>query len=172
MVKEVELIKIRLNKITVDLRIESLIAPFQNKVRGYHHIPVTNYDELPNILVFNSGKKIYLVDGWDRYVIARNSEKEEVESEVIFGSLREAIQFSLSRADQIYPRIRTVPRSKYVPDTFHRYIKACINDPKWGQLSDRWIARMCGVSLGLVNKLHQEIIEEMYREVTEEELVQ
>ena len=171
MVKKTDLIKIRLNKITVDLRIESLIAPFQNKVRGYRHILVTNYDELPNILVFNSGKKIYLVDGWERYKIARDSKKEEIECEVKFGSLREAIQFSLSRADQIYPRIRTTPRTKYRPDTIHRYIKACINDPKWGQLNDRWIARMCGVSYALVRKMHQEITEEIFQKDSEEEFV-
>lgn len=111
------------------------------------------------------------MDGWDRYEIARSNKNEEIECEIIFGSLREAIQFSLSKAEQIHPNRRALPRSRYRPDTIHRYIKACINDPKWGQLSDRWIARMCGVSHALVSKMHQELTDEMYQKVTEEELV-
>jgi len=162
-----KLIKVRLNKITVDIRIESLIAPFQDRIKGRYYPPITNtkYNELPHIVAFNDGKHIYLVDGWFQYRAAKLAKIDEVECEIIFGTLREAIKFSLSRAVQVNPR------SRYRPEFIHKRIKACINDPKWGQLSDRWIARMCGVSHALVDKMHNEIREEMCRKVTEEELV-
>jgi hypothetical protein len=167
MLTNTKLIKVRLNKLTVDIRIESLIAPFQNRIRGRYCPPITNtkYHELPHIVAFNNGKHIYLVDGWFKYRAAKRAKIDEVECEIIFGTLREATQYSLSRADQVNPR------SRYGSEFIHKRIRACINDPKWGQLSDRWIARMCGVSNALVNKIHNEIIEEICRRVTEEELV-
>jgi len=105
------------------------------------------------------------VDGWFKYRAAKLAKIDEIECEIIFGTLREAIKFSLSIADQVNPK------SRYGPEFIHKRIKACINDLKWGQLSDRWIARMCGVSHALVDKMHHEIIEEMCQKVTEEELV-
>ena len=167
MFTNMELIKVRVNKIALDLRIESLITPFQDRIRGSYYPPSINttYKELPHIVVFNNGKHIYLVDGWRKYRAAKQARIDEIECEIIFGSLREAIRYSLSQAEKVNRKV------SYKSEFTRTRIKACINDPKWGQLSDRWIARMCGVSHALVNKMHNEIIEEMCRGVTEEELV-
>ena len=162
-----KLIKVRLNKITVNIRIESLIAPFQDRIKGRYYPPITNtkYNELPHIVAFNDGKHIYLVDGWFQYRAAKLAKIDEVECEIIFGTLREAIQYTLSGADKIKP--------KFQRNTEHKrsLVMWCIDDPEWGQMSERWIARMCSVSPALVSKVYQEKIEEMCREVAEEEPV-
>jgi len=164
MLTNYKLVKVRLNKITVDRRIKSLIAVFCDTINGYYH---THYDheKLSNIVVFNDSKKLYLAYGWHRYETAKKDGKEEVECEIIFGTLREAIQYTLSRANKIKPKLQCNTEHK------RSLVMWCMDDPEWGQMSERWIARMCSVSPALVSKVYQEKIEEMCSGVAEEESV-
>jgi len=139
---------LRLKKITLDKKIQPRVALSQDTINEYYEAHI-NGDEFPNIVVFEDKKgKFYLADGWHRLKAAEKAKITEMESDVIAGSFRDALKYSLS-ANAKHGLNRSQSDRRLAVET-------CMNDPEWCQRTARGIAKLCGVSHHLVNTIYKE----------------
>jgi len=99
------------------------------------------------LVVFFDGKKYYLADGFHRYFAAKRANRTSVPCEVINGTLREAIKYSLG-ANSKHGLRRTNEDKRTA-------VEFALADKEWGQLSSRAIADLCGVSHTFVDRCRE-----------------
>ena len=101
--------------------------------------------EFPPISVVHDGNEYYLSDGFHRLLAAQRAGKASINCDVITGTLRDAILYSLS-ANSSHGLRRTVEDRR-------KAVMTMLEDFEWGEWSDREIARQCHVSHPFVAKL-------------------
>ena len=101
--------------------------------------------EFPPISVVHDGNEYYLSDGFHRLLAAQKAGKASINCDVITGTLRDAILYSLS-ANSSHGLRRTVEDRR-------KAVMTMLEDFEWGEWSDREIARQCHVSHPFVAKL-------------------
>ena len=104
--------------------------------------------EFPPISVVHDGTDYYLSDGFHRLLAAQKAGKASINCDVITGTLRDAILYSLSANSQHGLR-RTIEDKR-------KAVLTMLEDFEWGDpdaWSDRDIARQCHVSHPFVSKL-------------------
>lgn len=101
--------------------------------------------EFPPISVVHDGNDYYLSDGFHRLLAAQRAGKASINCDVIAGTLRDAILYSLSANSQHGLRRTVEDRRKAV--------MTMLEDFEWGEWKDREIARQCHVSHPFVAKL-------------------
>lgn len=104
--------------------------------------------EFPPIVVVHDGNEYYLSDGFHRLLAAQKAGKASINCDVITGTLRDAILYSLS-ANASHGLRRTI-------DDKRKAVMTMLEDFEWGDIehwSDRDIARQCHVSHPFVAKL-------------------
>lgn len=101
--------------------------------------------EFPPISVVHDGTEYYLSDGFHRLLAAQRAGKASINCDVLTGTLRDAILYSLSANSQHGLRRTVEDRRKAV--------MTMLEDFEWGEWSDREIARQCHVSHPFVAKL-------------------
>ena len=101
--------------------------------------------EFPPISVVHDGNEYYLSDGFHRLLAAQRAGKASINCDVITGTLRDAILYSLS-ANASHGLRRTVEDRR-------KAVMTMLEDFEWGEWSDREIARQCHVSHPFVAKL-------------------
>ena len=115
--------KLRLKQITLDKKIQPRVALSQDTINEYCEAHI-NGDEFPNIVVFEDKKgKFYLADGWHRLKAAEKAKITEMECNVINGSWRDALKYSLS-ANAKHGLNRSQSDRRLAVET-------CMNDPEW-----------------------------------------
>lgn len=101
--------------------------------------------EFPPISVVHDGNEYYLSDGFHRLLATQKAGKASINCDVITGTLRDAILYSLS-ANSSHGLRRTVEDRR-------KAVMTMLEDFEWGEWSDREIARQCHVSHPFVAKL-------------------
>lgn len=101
--------------------------------------------EFPPISVVHDGNEYYLSDGFHRLLAAQRAGKASINCDVITGTLRDAILYSLS-ANSSHGLRRTVEDRR-------KAVMTMLEDFEWSEWSDREIARQCHVSHPFVAKL-------------------
>ena len=104
--------------------------------------------EFPPISVVHDGNEYYLSDGFHRLLAAQRAGKASINCDVITGTLRDAILYSLS-ANASHGLRRTVEDRR-------KAVMTMLEDFEWGDQelwSDREVARQCHVSHPFVAKL-------------------
>ncbi len=111
-----------------------------------------DFERSPLPLLFFDGRCYYPGDGHHRLEAARLSQLEALPCEVCPGSLREAQFFSNTEANKYHGKQLTRQ------DKRHR-VQNLLVDPEWTLMSDREIARYCGVSAPFVGNVRKSLIE-------------
>lgn len=101
--------------------------------------------EFPPISVVHDGNEYYLSDGFHRLLAAQKAGKASINCDVLTGTLRDAILYSLS-ANSSHGLRRTVEDRR-------KAVMTMLEDFEWSEWSDREIARQCHVSHPFVAKL-------------------
>ena len=101
--------------------------------------------EFPPISVVYDGTEYYLSDGFHRLLAAQRSGKASINCDVLTGTLRDAILYSLS-ANASHGLRRTLEDRR-------KAVMTMLEDFEWSEWSDREIARQCHVSHPFVAKM-------------------
>jgi hypothetical protein len=99
----------------------------------------------PAVRVYFDGVKHYLADGFHRYHAHRKAGKGAIEADVISGTLREAILYSLGANDS--HGLRRTNADK------HKAVMTMLQDFEWQEYTNVEIARICRCSPSFVAKL-------------------
>ena len=94
--------------------------------------------KFPPVTVFNDGANYWLADGFHRFHANKKAGFLDIEADVIDGTRRDAILYSVG-ANSIHGLRRT-------NDDKRKAIATLLNDIEWGEWSDREIGRQCHVS--------------------------
>ena len=105
--------------------------------------------QFPPIIIFGDGDSEWLADGFHRVAAAKEAGLTEIAADVRDGSRRDAILYSLS-ANANHGLRRT-------NDDKRKAVIFALRDPELRQLSQREIARLCGVTQAMVSKVNREI---------------
>lgn len=98
--------------------------------------------DMPPMVLYDDGKVTWLADGFHRWHGAYEAGEEQIQCEVLSGSLREAILYAAG-ANHANGLRRTAADKR-------RAVATLLADKEWSAKSDRWIAQQCEVSHHLV----------------------
>lgn len=110
---------------------------------------VANGDKFPPIIVFHDGTDYFLADGFHRYFAHLRSKKVSIVCDVRRGTVRDAKRFGFGANNKNGLRPTIADRRKAV--------KEMLEDLEWQDLSDREIARECGVSHTFVATVRKDL---------------
>lgn len=138
--------EIKLNLIRRDGGTQSRAFINDQTVREYREA-LSDGAKLPEATVFFDGNEYWLADGFHRCKAAIDEGWKEYPCEVIQGSQRDAILYSVgANASHGLPRSNSDKQ---------RAVSVLLNDDEWKQWSDREIARKANVSTPFVSKLRK-----------------
>jgi len=116
-------------------------------VVGEYAEAINDGAEFPPIVVFFDGAAHWLADGFHRLAAHQKLGYDTIQADIREGGLRDAIQYSLG-ANETHGLRRTRADKR-------RAVETALADPEWAQLSDRDVAKMCGVSHTLVSQVRR-----------------
>ena len=99
----------------------------------------------PPVVVFFDGANYWLADGFHRYFGARDAGESAIDAEIITGTQRDAVLYSL-KANATHGLRRTNADKRKAVETL-------LKDAEWATWSDRKIAEVCGVSHELARQV-------------------
>lgn len=105
--------------------------------------------KFPPVTVFFDSVYYWLADGYHRYYGTKKANLDEIEVEVINGTRRDAILYSLGANSK-----HGLPRSN---DDKRKAVQTLLDDMEWCEWSDREIARACGVSNMTVSRIKKSL---------------
>jgi hypothetical protein len=108
-----------------------------------------NGANFPPITVFYDGNYYWLVDGFPRKKAALKAGLNEIEAIVKQGTRRDAVLYSVG-VNATHGLRRTNADKR-------RAVMTLLEDEEWSHLSNNAIAKKCGVSLDLVNRLRRSL---------------
>ena len=134
--------------IRIDKGTQSRIAISQETVDDYAR-QMEDGAKFPPVIVFHDGVEYYLADGFHRYFANRKLKRDSIDVDVVKGTLREAILYSLkaNKAHGLRPSI----------EDKRNMVTKMLTDHEWKEWADREIARHCGVSHVFVAKMRKEL---------------
>jgi len=138
--------KLKIAKIELDSELQSRAGMNEEVVQEYMHI-LLNGTQMPPVTVFHDGKKYHLADGWHRYSGHKAAGFTEIEANIIEGTRRDAILYSVGANDD-----HGLRRSN---EDKRRSVSILLDDLEWSEWSDSDIARACKVSSVFVNKFRK-----------------
>lgn len=106
-------------------------------------------ERLPPVVVYYDGNDYWLAHGFHTLAAAEALMLTEIEADLRQGTLRDAILFSV-KANAENGLIRG-------PSDKRRAVRRMLEDPEWGQWSDKKIAEHCKVSRDYVQDLRAEL---------------
>jgi ParB-like chromosome segregation protein Spo0J len=149
---------ISLDKIIIDAGTQSREKMDEDVVARYAD-RMKDGDVFPPAIVFPRGDGYYwLADGFHRYFARRRIKAPNIECDVREGTLRDATLFGIGANNN-----HGLPQSN--ADKRRNAIKI-LTDPEWGEMSDRKIAELLGVSHVFISKLRKELAEKKGGNVT------
>jgi hypothetical protein len=105
--------------------------------------------QFPPVVVFFDGSDRWLADGFHRYFGAKAAGLTKIYEEVIPGTQRDAVLYSL-KANATHGLKRTNADKRKAVETM-------LKDAEWATWSDRKIAEVCGVGYSLVSDVRKAI---------------
>lgn len=137
-----------LDKIRIDGGTQSRVRIDQNLVARYAD-DLLNGIKFPPIEVFFDGEYYWLGDGFHRYFANKRINSPSIESIVHNGTVRDATLFGFS-ANIHHGQPATIEDKR-------KAVLAMLHDIEWQDLSNRDIAKVCGVSHTYVNMLRTQL---------------
>jgi hypothetical protein len=139
---------LNIEAIRIDKGTQSRVAISQETVDDYAR-QMEDGAKFPPVIVFHDGVEYYLADGFHRYFANRKLKRDGIEADILKGTLREAILYSLkaNKAHGLRPSNEDKRNS----------VMKMLNDHEWREWADREIARHCGVSHVFVAKMRKEV---------------
>jgi ElaB/YqjD/DUF883 family membrane-anchored ribosome-binding protein len=138
--------KLKIEKIELDNELQSRAGMNEEVVQEYMHI-LLGGTQMPPVTVFYDGKKYHLADGWHRFSGHKAAGFTEIEANIIEGTRRDAILYSVGANDD-----HGLRRSN---EDKRRSVSILLDDFEWSEWSDSDIARACKVSSVFVNKIRK-----------------
>jgi len=139
--------KIKLDQIRIDGGTQPRAEIDNDIVTEYAQV-LKDGGAFPPVVVFFDGVVNWLADGFHRFHAHRRAGVKEIEAEVKEGTLRDAVLYSVG-ANAVHGLRRTNEDKR-------KAVTTMLKDEKWGKESNNWIAKQCGVSLDLVNRMRDE----------------
>ena len=127
---------LELEQIRIDGGTQSRVKLNQETVAEYAQA-FTDGAEFPPVVVFFDGASYWLADGFHRYFGARNAGESAIAVQVINGTQRDAVLYSL-KANATHGLKRTNADKR-------KAVEILLKDAEWAAWSDRKIAEVCGV---------------------------
>jgi len=150
---------INLHTITIDAGTQSREQISQETVDEYAEA-LSDGVAFPAITVHTDGVKNYLTDGFHRYFAHKKLGKTSIQADVIHGTLREAILFSLSvNAEHGLKRTNADKR---------KAVLTILDDFEWSDYSNIAIGKICGVSSMYVGIVKKSLLEPVKLEIKKE----
>jgi len=138
--------KLKIENIELDSELQSRAGMNEEVVQEYMHI-LLGGSQMPPVTVFHDGKKYHLADGWHRFSGHKAAGFTEIEANIIEGTRRDAILYSVGANDD-----HGLRRSN---EDKRRSVTILLDDFEWSEWSDSEIARACKVSSVFVNKIRK-----------------
>lgn len=139
---------ISLAKIRIDCGTQARIK-IDERVVGEYCEAIKGGAKFPAVKVYADGTSYYLADGFHRYFAHKAAGAPGIECDIVNGTLREAILYSLSaNGDHGLQRTNADKRNVVI---------IMLKDLEWSDWSDREIARHCHVSHVLVANIRREL---------------
>jgi hypothetical protein len=139
---------IGLDKIRIDCGTQARAEINQQTVSDYCE-DITNGAVFPPVTVYHDGVDYYLADGFHRYFAYKSAGSPGIEANVVTGTLRDAILYSLSANNDHGLRRSNADKRKAVI--------TMLQDFEWTEWSDREIAKACKVSNTLIGQIRSEM---------------
>lgn len=139
---------LELEQIRIDGGTQSRVELNQETVAEYAQA-FTDGAEFPPVVVFFDGASYWLADGFHRYFGARDAGESAIAVQVINGTQRDAVLYSL-KANATHGLKRTNADKRKAVETL-------LKDAEWAAWSDRKIAEVCGVGYSLVSDVRKAI---------------
>lgn len=135
---------VNLKQIRIDGGTQSREKLDQNVVGEYAEL-IKEGTQFPPISVVFDGTDYYLADGFHRLLAAQKAGKASINCDVITGTLRDAVLYSLS-ANHSHGLRRSIEDKR-------KAVLTMLEDFEWAEWEDREIARQCHVSHPFVAKM-------------------
>lgn len=132
---------LELDQIRIDGGTQSRVELNQETVAEYAQA-FTDGAAFPPVVVFFDGASYWLADGFHRYFGARDAGESAIAVQVINGTQRDAVLYSL-KANATHGLRRTNADKRKAVETL-------LKDAEWAKWSDRKIAEVCGVAHSFV----------------------
>lgn len=139
---------LELEQIRIDGGTQSRVELNQETVAEYAQA-FTDGAAFPPVVVFFDGASYWLADGFHRYFGARDAGESAISVQVINGTQRDAVLYSL-KANATHGLKRTNADKRKAVETL-------LKDSEWAAWSDRKIAEVCGVGNQLVGEVRRAI---------------
>lgn len=139
---------LELDQIRIDGGTQSRVELSQETVAEYAQAFQAGA-QFPAVVVFFDGASYWLADGFHRYFGARDAGESAIAVQVINGTQREAVLYSL-KANATHGLKRTNADKRKAVETLLR-------DTEWAAWSDRKIAEICSVGYSLVSDVRKAI---------------
>ena len=139
---------VKLEKIRIDCGTQSRVKLDEPMINEFVE-KMEEGEEFPAVHIIHDGNNYYLADGFHRYFATKKLGKTEIKSNVINGTLTEAILYSKDANTRHGKRFTIEDKNKNVTEMLEHF--------EFGDWSDREIARRCGVSATFVGKKRKEL---------------
>ncbi|MCL4251811.1 MAG: ParB N-terminal domain-containing protein [Anaerolineae bacterium] len=140
--------EISISQIETDSATQFRVAIDQTTVDEYAQL-MREGVELPPVRVISDGIRNWLIDGWHRLYAHKQLEQQTISAVMTIGTHREAVLAALSaNNDHGLPTSNSDKRKK---------VLFALRDPELSQMSQREIAKLCGVTQAMVSKVKNEI---------------
>jgi hypothetical protein len=133
-----------IHNIRIDGGTQSRVAINQEAVAEYAAV-LKDGDYLPEVVVFFDGVENWLADGFHRFHAHLAAGKASIVVDKRKGTQRDAILYSLNA--------NTVHGLRPTNDDKRKAVLTMLTDAEWSEMSERAIARHCGVSHTFVSNL-------------------
>lgn len=140
--------KIKLNELRLDGGTQPRTNINQEVVGEYAEV-LESGKELPAIKVYNDGIYNWVADGFHRFFAHKKVNRLEIECEVVTGTLRDAVLYSVGANDDHGLRRSNEDKRKAV--------MTLLDDLEWSDWSDGEIARRCNVSTMTVGRIKKSL---------------
>jgi uncharacterized ParB-like nuclease family protein len=137
---------IAIEKIKTDGGTQARAALNEDVVAEYAEAIIAGAN-MPPVTVFHDGKAYWLADGFHRFHAHRKARAIEIAADVIAGTKRDAILYSVgANSDHGLRRSNADKRAA---------VQTLLADKEWKTWSDRQIAEACGVSVPFVGAIRR-----------------
>jgi len=127
--------KIKIDEIVIDAGTQTRVKLNEDTIADYAEA-MTDGAKFPAMVVFADGTRYLLADGFHRFMAAQRCGWKEIDADVRKGSKQDAIKYSLG-ANCVHGLRRTNADKRKCVEIALR---------EFGQLTDRTIAQICGLS--------------------------
>lgn len=149
--KRIIAVLLEIPQITIDGGTQTRVRLNESAVAEYAET-MREGGNLPPVTTFFDGSVYWLADGFHRYHAHKSIGALKIEAEIINGTRRDAVLFSVG-ANAIHGLRRTNEDKRKAVETL-------LNDEEWAKWSDREIARKCGVANSFVSSVRGSLFSE------------